>query len=293
MNDQTIAANAMKWAMSKVGCAYSQPRRTEENSFDCSSLVARAYAAQGKQWRYGGRVPLSNQEVYDDDFELLWPEHYEDIGRVFGKQAQVALANRAGDLQFLCTDKGTSRENKITHVAMVAENGQIVHARGRAYGVCTNSAALYSGKICALTRYHPGCTLRMGMKGFRTLRLQKKLNTLGANLTEDGEYGDDTANAVKVYQATEKLPVTGQADAVTLRLLGLASDPESSTDRAKQLQVTGDTVNIRSGPGTQYSSLGIVHGGDILEAAEADGWQPVLVNGRICWISEKYVRQVS
>ena len=34
-------------AFSKVGCAYSQARRTEENIFDGSSRVARTYSAQG------------------------------------------------------------------------------------------------------------------------------------------------------------------------------------------------------------------------------------------------------
>ena len=61
------------WAKEKL-------QRGQDGVFDCSSLVARAYAAQGKRWRYGGRLPRSNQEVYDDDFELLWPENYSDIG---------------------------------------------------------------------------------------------------------------------------------------------------------------------------------------------------------------------
>lgn len=69
MNSKDIAAKAAAWALDKVGCQYSQPKRTEEGIFDCSSLVARAYSAQGKQWKYGGSVPRSNQEVYDDDFD--------------------------------------------------------------------------------------------------------------------------------------------------------------------------------------------------------------------------------
>ena len=47
---QVVARKAAAWALSKVGCLYSQANRTRENAFDCSSLVARAYAAQGKQW---------------------------------------------------------------------------------------------------------------------------------------------------------------------------------------------------------------------------------------------------
>ena len=42
MSYTTLAQSAADWALSKVGCAYSQARRTQEDIFDCSSLVARA-----------------------------------------------------------------------------------------------------------------------------------------------------------------------------------------------------------------------------------------------------------
>ena len=80
MSYTTLAQSAADWALSKVGCAFSQAQRTQENIFDCSSRVARAYSAQGKRWKYGGSVPTSNKEIYDDDFELLWPATYAQIG---------------------------------------------------------------------------------------------------------------------------------------------------------------------------------------------------------------------
>ena len=46
MSYTTLAQSTADWALSKVGCAYSQARRTQEDIFDCSSLVARAYSAQ-------------------------------------------------------------------------------------------------------------------------------------------------------------------------------------------------------------------------------------------------------
>ena len=36
MSYETTAANAAEWALGKVGCAYSQAKRTQENIFDCS-----------------------------------------------------------------------------------------------------------------------------------------------------------------------------------------------------------------------------------------------------------------
>ena len=286
MNNR-IAAGAAAWALSKVGCPYSQEKRNQDGVFDCSSLVARAYAAQGKRWRYGGSVPRSNQEVYDDDFELLWPEKYSEIGKKFSGADVLERANQPGDLQFLCTDSGTSRSNRITHVAMVANAKNIVHARGKAYGVCVNRLAHYAGKVCAVARFNPEGTLRAGMKGWRTLALQQKLNALGASLETDGEYGSTTAGAVKAFQHARNLPATGEADRATLEALGLAAaDSGSGTENV--VRITGDTVNVRRGPGTEYESIAIAHKGDTLPAVAADGWQPVLFGGEIRWVSMKY-----
>ena len=286
MNNR-IAADAAAWALSKVGCPYSQEKRNQDGVFDCSSLVARAYAAQGKRWRYGGSVPRSNQEVYDDDFELLWPEKYSEIGRKFGGADVLERADQPGDLQFLCTDSGTSRSNRITHVAMVADAKNIVHARGKAYGVCVNRISHYAGKVCAVARFNPEGALRVGMKGWRTLALQQKLNALGASLETDGEYGSTTAGAVKAFQHARNLPTTGEADRVTLEVLDLiAADSGSGTENV--VRITGDTVNVRRGPGTDYESIAIARKGDTLPAVAADGWQPVLFGGEIRWVSMKY-----
>lgn len=286
MNNR-IAVDAAAWALSKVGCPYSQEKRNQDGVFDCSSLVARAYAAQGKRWRYGGSVPRSNQEVYDDDFELLWPGEYSEIGKKFGGADVLERANQPGDLQFLCTDSGTSRSNRITHVAMVADAKNIVHARGKAYGVCVNRISHYAGKVCAVARFNPEGTLRAGMKGWRTLALQQKLNALGASLETDGEYGSTTAGAVKAFQHARNLPATGEADRATLEALGLAAaDSGSGTENV--VRITGDTVNVRRGPGTEYESIAIAHKGNTLPAVAADGWQPVLFGGEIRWVSMKY-----
>lgn len=289
MSYKTTAANAAQWALSKLGCPYSQAKRTQKNFFDCSSLVARAYDAQGKQWKYGGSVPLSNQEVYDDDFELLWPVNYEEIGKRFGGTDVIQLGKQPGDLQFLCTDSKTGRANRITHVTMVADSGRIVHARGKAYGVCTNALTHYSGKVCAILRYNPSCTLCQGMKGYRTLALQQALNALGARLEEDGEYGTGTASAVKVYQASMGLSATGSADAATLKRLKLLTE-DSGEQNVQQdaVRITGNTVNLRSGPGTNFSIARVARRDEVYPAIRTTGWQPILLDGEVRWISEQY-----
>ena len=292
MSYETTAANAAEWALGKVGCAYSQTKRTQEKVFDCSSLVARAYSAQGKRWRYGGSVPTSAQEVYDDDFELLWPESYASIGKSFGGKSVLSKARQPGDLQFLCTDSDTGRSNRITHVAMMADEDRIVHARSTRYGVCTNDWTLYAGKVCAICRYNPSGTLRTGMKGYRTLALQQALNRRGANLDEDGEYGGATANVVKAWQAENGQSATGEADRATLKALGLLEEEEPENpgeSPEKQLvEITGGTVNVRTGPGTDYAPVKIAKRGETYEAVDTDGWQAILLAGKIRWVSRKF-----
>ena len=196
-----VAKKAAEWALGKVGCKYSQAQRDEDNIFDCSSLVARAYAAQGISWEGigNGVLPNSSQEVYSDNFLLLWPEDYDDIGKKLGGTSVIGKARQAGDLQFLCTDSDTSRSNKITHVTMVADRDTIVHARSTKYGVRTDDIDLYAGKVCAVLRFDPSAPLRKGMRGPRVKALQEELIAQGADIEADGIFGTATEKAADRY----------------------------------------------------------------------------------------------
>jgi hypothetical protein len=295
MNYAEIAKAARDWAVSKVGCRYSQAKRTQEGIFDCSSLVARAYSAQGKAWKYGGRVPISCNEVYDDDFELLWPENYAAIGKKFGGSSVIAKATQLGDLQFLFTEKNSGRANRITHVTMVASASKIVHARGTAYGVRTDAITHYAGKVCAVVRYNPGCDLVLGHRGYRTAAMQKALNENGADLNGDGEFGAKTLAALKAFQQKVGLPVTGKGDAATLAALGLTAAVEAPANPTPtaSIRVTGDSVNLRTGPGTAYDAVKVASKGAVLTPAVIDGWRPVLVGGEVLWISKEYTEVIT
>lgn len=294
MNIEQRAAEAAKWALSKVGCKYSQANRTKANIFDCSSLVARAYTAQGKKWAWGGAVPTSMNEVYDDEFELLWPTSYAKIGKTMGQSAAIKLGTKAGDLQFLCTDSSTARSNRITHVTMVTGPTKIVHARSTNFGVRTDAIDLYSGKVCAITRYNPNCALRSGMKGNRTKALQAALKKSGADLSGDGEFGPKTQAAVKDYQQKAGLSADGMAGTETLAALGLLSAEAPAQPEAQpsgDVQITGDSVNVRSGPGTKYAVVAVAKAGERYESVDCTGWQPVNIDGVVCYISQKYCKK--
>lgn len=70
--------------------------------------------------------------------------------------------------------------------------------------------------------------------------------------------------------------------------------PEGKEDAAvKKIEVTGATVNLREGPGTNYGIAKVARKGERLDAiGEENGWVPVLVDGKLRWISGKYVREV-
>jgi peptidoglycan hydrolase-like protein with peptidoglycan-binding domain len=74
----------------------------------------------------------------------------------------------------------------------------------------------------------------IGHKGNRTAALQRALNAkAGDDLSGDGEFGQKTLAAVRAFQKSARLPVTGRGDAATLAALGLAPAVDKPTEPAK------------------------------------------------------------
>ena len=73
----------------------------------------------------------------------------------------------------------------------------------------------------------------------------------------DGDFGPETERAVAAFQRAASLPVTGIYDAATAEQL--------LRKVASAVEITGGTVNVRSGPGTHYRVLGTVGRGAQLE----------------------------
>ena len=112
-------------------------------------------------------------------------------------------------------------------------------------------------------------------------------------MSGDGEFGLKTQAAVKAYQKSAGLPVTGKGDAVTLAALGLVPAAEQPPEPEQPVQsgsvrVTGNEVNIRTGPGTNFDVVKAVKKGVLLASVITDGWRPILLDGEVCWISAEY-----
>jgi len=138
--------------------------------------------------------------------------------------------------------------------------------------------------------------------------LQETLISLGYSCGKwgaDGDFGGDTETAVKAFQHDEGLIMDGKYgpkthEALTLRVMASETrEPESDLvtppvapplPSGKRVVVTGNSVNLRVGPGTEYDKAGVVYKGDALEYANANEWLPVKRGGALLWISGAYAK---
>lgn len=65
---------------------------------------------------------------------------------------------------------------------------------------------------------------------------------------------------------------------------------EAASDETR-LTVTGSSVHLRRGPGTQYESVRVLKKGTCLQPVDPTGWSPVREDGAVLWISSQYVQQ--
>ena len=147
---------------------------------------------------------------------------------------------------------------------------------------------------------HP---LQKGKHHPETIRLKKALNALGYNgLAITTNFGSFTEKRVKQFQADHDLPVSGIAEKNTLDTLYELLDSRTftqynitlhdalaiqmkvnpQTDKhyayvskkyVKNGQVTASALNVRSGPGTKKSKIGMLYNGDKVKIlGEHNGW---------------------
>ena len=114
----------------------------------------------------------------------------------------------------------------------------------------------------------------------------------------DGEYGPNTEAAVRALQKDAGILVDGEFGPdsyAALLALEVDDDAPETEDRPTtgNVLISGGDAYIRTGPGTQYDKAGVAKNGDKLTHANEDAWVPVLIGGRILWVSGKYAKVVS
>ena len=140
-----------------------------------------------------------------------------------GKCKKVAKSSvKAGDFVFKCYPNG-----KAHHIGYVVDDGYVVEAQGRAYGVVKRKLSAggwnWYGRpeIWEEETFHLMRILKRGMEGGDVKLVQERLNALGFDCGKaDGILGPKTEQAIKSFQATKKLTVDGVVGEKTCKALG-------------------------------------------------------------------------
>lgn len=255
---------------------------------DCSSSISYAYKEAG----YGFGI-LNTVGMYESS-----KLRKVDVAIKNGIPQDVSKL-RVGDmLLFAGTDPSRAYAGFVGHVEMVGEiSGGVVtlygHGSGTpskknmiAYcgqrqGAKTNTARGNKGLIKVVRFIQDDETVPI----VTVLDVQKALLALGYSLPKwgaDGEYGSETAGAIRAFQKDKGLEETGEIDEKLLAAIGLT---------VARVIVTGESVYVRSAPSVETGKiLGTVRKGKELEyqGIDRDGWHLVEYAGQNAWISGKW-----
>lgn len=176
----------------------------------------------------------------------------------------------------------------------------VTKTKGHTVVVLTNGSK-YDGEVEEPSVPLGARILKNGCEGKDVEDLQRRLKAVGYDPGEiDGEYGPNTASAVKALQKDADILVDGEFGPdsyAALLALEVDEDPNDipkppETTEKGDVVISGGDAWIRVGPGSQYDKAGLAENGDKFTYANPNEWVPVLVDGRVLWISGKYAKRV-
>lgn len=265
------------------GCYYS----------DCSSSISYAYKEAGYSFGILNTVGMYESKKLKRVDVPIKKGIPQDVSKL-----------RIGDLLlFAGSDPSRAEWDFVGHVEMVGEiNGGVVTLYGHGSGTPSKkSMVAYCGQ-----RQGARTSTKRGNKGLiKVVRyiqdddngngdtipvvtvkdVQSALLTRGYKLPvygADGEYGPETASAIKAFQHDRGQDETGEINAALLDALGLVT---------AKVVVTGGSVNVRSAPSVETGEiLGVVKQGRefAYQGIDKDGWHLIEYQGRNGWISGKW-----
>lgn len=215
------------------------------------------------------------------------------IARDFYTATEAAYLMDTGEFVKFTTSKYTNQDDYLG-----AGDILVTKTKGHTVVVLTNGSK-YDGAV-----EEPGIPLgsrilRNGDEGKDVEDLQRRLKAAGYDPGEiDGEYGPNTTSAVKALQKDADILVDGEfgpdsyAALLVLEVDGDAPEAEPAPMTGK-VTISGGDAWLRTGPGTAYDKAGVAKSGDKLTYANEDNWVPVLVEGRLLWVSGKYAKVVA
>lgn len=217
------------------------------------------------------------------------------MAKDFYTASEVDKLMDTGEFVKFTTSKYTNQDDYLG-----AGDILVTKTKGHTVVVLTNGSK-YDGEVEEPSVPLGARILKNGSEGKDVEDLQRRLKAVGYDPGEiDGEYGPNTASAVKALQKDADVLIDGEFGPdsyAALLALEVDEDPNDIPETPEATEkgdvaISGGDAWIRVGPGSQYDKAGLAKNGDKFTYANPDEWVPVLVDGRILWISGKYAKRV-
>lgn len=198
------------------------------------------------------------------------------------------------------TGKQLQRTGKTSNGwSQVAYNGQTAYVidslltttqPASSGGSSTTTSGVTSASGTVKVTSSIGANLRSGPGTGYSIVTAVPVNT---ELTRTGTSGDWTLvsyNGQNLYISSSL--ITDSSAGTTTATATTAPTTNSVTAASGTVTVTGNDVNIRTGPGTSYSRIGSVNSGTVLTVTGTSGnWYQVTYNGQTAYIIGDYVKK--
>ena len=187
---------------------------------------------------------------------------------------------------------------KDGHVGYTVGDGYLVEWRSFSHGCVKTKISQRCFKnwyyLPFIDYGHSGVRdLKRGMTGADVTDMQKKLIEAGYPLTRygaDGDFGQETEEALKRFQADNGLTSDGVYGGETRRIL--SGENETPADPGKKIVIrsNGGKVNLRIGNGTEYEKAFSAENGQVFSyvATAENGWHAVKGENAVWWVSGDY-----
>lgn len=198
--------------------ANQYPEYAEKIKKNCPRMSGKATECKGCRWC--DLETGKGKNAYDCAQLTRWCMDAIGVSLVSGANSQWKQTDweEAGEIGTIPRDKlclvyREDADGKKHHAGVYLGDGWIVHAKGHDYGVVRellgNPKFTHWGIPMGLYTEIEHLPLKNGDSGAAVRELQTLLNQYGYRLTVDGKFGPKTEDAVKQYQASKGLMVTG------------------------------------------------------------------------------------
>ena len=327
------AAGLVQWANSWVGRRYWYGCVC----YDCTQSRLDAKAKQYPSHYGASRMPQYGKDIADKQ------KCTDCVGLIKGyvmTENGVFKYNSAQDKSANGTYSAAKRKGAISsmpntpglcvrydgHIGVFVGNGDVIEARGFAYGVVKTKLAnrpwthwlehpdMFYGDAALPppeTEAYPlgfgARALRKGDTGGDVANLQRALIRLLYSVGKwgaDGDFGAATESAARAYQSANKLEIDGIVGKLTRAMMEsqLTEHGEDDLEDAVPESVAwwvafdgapGERANVRDAPSTAGRVMGIFRYGERLPwgGEDPEGWVAVRLGGELGYVSRRYARK--